>query len=181
MIQFERYVLYVNSFWSSVMWWRSYFVYWTLRNRLQWIQAFFPPSYAFESTVEPLWKGQECLTKVVKFGPFRYNILYKSCLFYPSWQATSFERPPSWVAFIEGFHCICQLLAILFRPQCIDTTRFLLTSVYLYKLISVCLNTMYQFIKSMTQVTCFFSFSQIKVTLHKTWVEYICFRRLVNT
>ena len=126
MIQFERYVLYVNSFWSSVMWWRSYFVYWTLRNQLQWIQAFFPPSYAFES--------------------------------------------------------ICQLLAILFRPQCIDTTRFLLTSVYLYKLISVCLNTMYQFIKSMTQVTCFsyfFSFSQIKVTLHKTWIEYICFRRLL--
>ena len=26
---------------------------------------------------------------------------------YHSWQATSFERPPSWVAFIEGFHCTC--------------------------------------------------------------------------
>ena len=60
----------------------------------------------YEHTVEPLWKRQECLTKVAKFGPFPYNILYKSCLFYPSWQATSFERPPSWVAFIEGFHCI---------------------------------------------------------------------------
>ena len=53
----------------------------------------------------PLWKGQGCLTKVAKFGPFPCTILYKSCLFYPSWQATSFERPPSWVAFIEGFHC----------------------------------------------------------------------------
>ena len=57
-------------------------------------------------TVEPLWKGQESLTKVAKFGPFLCTILYKSCLFYPSWQATSFERPPSWVTFIEGFHCI---------------------------------------------------------------------------
>ena len=55
---------------------------------------------------EPLWKGQECLTKVAKLGPFPCTILYKSCLFYPSWQATPFERPPSWVAFIEGFHCI---------------------------------------------------------------------------
>ena len=58
------------------------------------------------NTVEPLWKGQESLTKVAKIGPFSRTILYKSCLFYPSWQATSFERPPSWVAFIEGFHCI---------------------------------------------------------------------------
>ena len=57
-------------------------------------------------TVEPLLKGQESLTKVAKFGPFSRTILYKSCLFYPSWQATSFERPPSWVTFIEGFHCI---------------------------------------------------------------------------
>ena len=44
--------------------------------------------------------------KVTKFGPFPCTILYKSCLFYPSWQATSFERPPSWVVFTEGFHCI---------------------------------------------------------------------------
>ena len=55
--------------------------------------------------MEPLWKGQESLTKVAKFGPFPCTILYKSYLFYPSWQATSFERPLSWVAFIEGFHC----------------------------------------------------------------------------
>ena len=59
-----------------------------------------------KNTVQPLWKGQEFLTKIGKFGPFPYIILYKSCLFYPSCQATSFERPPSWVAFIEGFHCI---------------------------------------------------------------------------
>ena len=39
-------------------------------------------------TVEPLCKGQECLTKVVKFGPFPHTILYKSCLFYPFWNAT---------------------------------------------------------------------------------------------
>ena len=32
-------------------------------------------------TVEPFWKGQECLTKVAKFGAC--TILYKSCLFYP--------------------------------------------------------------------------------------------------
>ena len=51
-------------------------------------------------------KGQESLTKLAKFGPFPGAILYKSCLFYPSWQAISSERPPSWVAFIEGFHCI---------------------------------------------------------------------------
>ena len=55
--------------------------------------------------MEPLWKGQESLTKVAKFGPFPGTILYKSCLFYPSWQATSLERPPSWVAFVEGFDC----------------------------------------------------------------------------
>ena len=59
------------------------------------------------NTVESLQKGQECLTKGAKFGTFACTILYKSCLFYPSWQATSFERPPSWVAFIDGFHCIC--------------------------------------------------------------------------
>ena len=58
------------------------------------------------NTVGPLWKGQESLTKVAKFVPFSRTILYKPCLFYPSWQATSFERPPSWVAFIDGFHCI---------------------------------------------------------------------------
>ena len=38
----------------------------------------------YSSTVEPLWKGQESLTKVAKFGQFQCNILYKSCLFYPS-------------------------------------------------------------------------------------------------
>ena len=48
------------------------------------------------STVEPLWRGQESLIKVLKFGTFSRTILYKSCLFYASWQATSFERPPSW-------------------------------------------------------------------------------------
>ena len=58
------------------------------------------------TTVEPLWKGQECIRQVGKFGPFSIPILYISCLFYSSWQATSFERPPSWVAFIEGFQCI---------------------------------------------------------------------------
>ena len=58
----------------------------------------------YTCTVKPLWKGQECLTKVAKFGLRPCTILYKSCLFYPSWQATSFERPPSWAAFIEGFH-----------------------------------------------------------------------------
>ena len=61
------------------------------------------------NTVEPLWKGQESLTKVAKFDPFPCTILYKSSLFYPSWKATSFERPSSCVAFIEGFHCITLL------------------------------------------------------------------------
>ena len=59
------------------------------------------------NTVEPLWKGQGSLSKVAKFGLFPRTILYKSCLFYPWWQVTSFQRPPSWVAFIEGFHCTC--------------------------------------------------------------------------
>ena len=69
------------------------------------------------TTVEPLWKGQESLTKVAKFGPFRRIILYKSCLFCPSWQATSFERPPNWVAFIKGFHSITH------RVEKVDTVR----------------------------------------------------------
>ena len=45
--------------------------------------------------VEPLWKGQESLTKVAKIGPFRRTILYKSIMFvYPPmighlfWKAT---------------------------------------------------------------------------------------------
>ena len=57
-------------------------------------------------TVETLWKAYVCLTKVAKFGPFSCTILYKSCLSNPSWQATSSEKPPSWVTFVEGFHCI---------------------------------------------------------------------------
>ena len=57
-------------------------------------------------TVEPLWKCQGCPTKVAKYGPFPCIILYKSYLLYHLWQATSFERPPFWVAFVEGFHCI---------------------------------------------------------------------------
>ena len=69
----------------------------TLSNEIQWNFNW--------NTVEPIWKGQESVTKVAKFGPFTRTILYKSCLFYPPWQATSFERPTSWVAFIEGFHC----------------------------------------------------------------------------
>ena len=46
------------------------------------------------------------------------TILYKSCLSYPSWQTTSFERPPLWMAFIEGFHCI-PLYLIKSIPQVI--------------------------------------------------------------
>ena len=57
------------------------------------------------NTVEPLWKGHESLTNIAKVGPFPRIILYKSCLIYPSWQATAFERPLSWMAFIERFHC----------------------------------------------------------------------------
>ena len=54
----------------------------------------------FESKETSYWM-HKCLTKVAKFGPFPYTILYKSCLIYPWWQATSFERPSSWVAFIR--------------------------------------------------------------------------------
>ena len=39
---------------------------------------------------DSLWKGQECLTKVAKIGPFPWTILYKSCLF------TSNQRPLFW-------------------------------------------------------------------------------------
>ena len=56
--------------------------------------------------MEPLWKCQESLTKFAKFGRLPRTILYKSRLSYPSWQTTSIERPPSWVAFLEGFDCI---------------------------------------------------------------------------
>ena len=58
------------------------------------------------STMTPLWIGHECLTKLTKFGPYPCTILYKLCLFYPWSQAIYFKRPPSWVAFIEGLHCI---------------------------------------------------------------------------
>ena len=34
-----------------------------------------------------------------------HHSLQNMCLFYPSWEATSFERPPSWVAFIKGLRC----------------------------------------------------------------------------
>ena len=44
--------------------------------------------------MEHLCKGQECLTKVAKFGPFLGTILYKSCLFYPH------DRPP----LLKGHH-----------------------------------------------------------------------------
>ena len=51
-------------------------------------------------TMEYLWNGQECLTKVAKFSPFACTILHKSCLFCPSWHATSF-----WKAIIlSGLH-----------------------------------------------------------------------------
>ena len=63
----------------------------------------FHPHIVFNSnsnTVEPLWKGWESLTKVAKFGPFPRTILYKTCLFYPLMKATTFDRPPSRVAFI---------------------------------------------------------------------------------
>ena len=53
----------------------------------------------------PSGKDQERLTKVAKFDTFPCTIVYKSYIFYSSWQATSFERPPSWVAFIYGLHC----------------------------------------------------------------------------
>ena len=48
----------------------------------------------------PSGKARNVSLKFVKFGPIPCPILYKSSLFYPSWQATSFERPPSRVAFI---------------------------------------------------------------------------------
>ena len=49
---------------------------------------------AIGHTVEPLWKSQECLTKVAKFGPFPCTILYNSCFILPLmtghlfWKAT---------------------------------------------------------------------------------------------
>ena len=77
----------------------------SMTNNLRQVRWWVLQLVKYAHTVEPLWKGQESLTKVAKFGPFPSTILYKSCLFYPSWQATSFERPPSWVAFVEGFDC----------------------------------------------------------------------------
>ena len=52
-----------------------------------------------------LWKGKESLTKVAKFGPFPRTILYKVCLFYPSWRATSLRgHHLGWPR--EGSHCM---------------------------------------------------------------------------
>ena len=48
------------------------------------LDSFWLAIYIYMYTVEPLWKGQENLTKVAKIGPFPCTILYKSCLFYPS-------------------------------------------------------------------------------------------------
>ena len=45
-------------------------------------------------TMEPLWRGQECLTKVAKFDPYSGTILYKSCFFTPH------DRPP----LLKGHH-----------------------------------------------------------------------------
>ena len=62
----------------------------------------------FKITVEPFWKGQECLPKVAKFGTFPCTVLYKSCFFYPSWQATSFERPPFGWPLLRGSTLLIQ-------------------------------------------------------------------------
>ena len=90
--------IFFESFWNFP----GIFFWWIILRQVRWwvLQL-----VKYAHTVEPIWKGQGSLTKVAKLGPFPGTILYKSCLFYHSWQATSCERPPSWVAFIEGFHC----------------------------------------------------------------------------
>ena len=73
-----------------------------MATRLTW-HADAPLVYLYSGT--PLERpGMSHLS--CEISPFPCTILYKSCLFYPSWQDTSFKRPPFWVAFIEGFHCI---------------------------------------------------------------------------
>ena len=91
----------------------------TEQNGQPFAQDIFKCNFFIENCciVEPLWEGQESFTKVAKFGPFPRTILYKSCWFYPSWQATSFERPSSWLAFIEGFHCILIQTLLFLRVQ----------------------------------------------------------------
>ena len=97
-----------------------------------------------ERAVELLWKGQVSRTKFAQF-PCPCTILYKSCLFYPSWQATSFERPPSWVAFIERFNCakyipisqnICAVLALILQIKnyYLAHKRYPLLWIRLYKI-----------------------------------------------
>ena len=54
----------------------------------------------------PSGKARNVSLKLQYFGTFPCTILYKSCLFYHSWHVTSFEKWPSRVAFIEGFHCM---------------------------------------------------------------------------
>ena len=87
------------------IWWRHHV--WCREDPKWGLFSQFPPVRYFPNTMEPLWKDQQCLTEVTKFCPFPRAIPYKSCLFYPSSKATSFERLLFWVAFIEGFHCIC--------------------------------------------------------------------------
>ena len=69
----------------SNVWWADGFS-WTLHSHL--------PQLLTTYAVASLWKGQECINKVAKFGPFPYTILYTSCLFYPH------DRPP----LLKGHH-----------------------------------------------------------------------------
>ena len=87
-------------------------VLWSNTRQAQFTVISCTPS-RFHYTVEPLWKRKECLTKVAKFGPFPCTILYKSCLSYPSWQATSFEGHLGWPLNIDVFQCIF-LLSLVF-------------------------------------------------------------------
>ena len=74
--------IFFKSFWNFP----GIFFWWIILRQVRWwvLQL-----VKYAHTVEPLWKGQESLTKVAKLGPFPGTIIYKSCLFYPSWQATS--------------------------------------------------------------------------------------------
>ena len=69
----------------------------------------------------PSGKAKNVSLKLQNLAHFHAPFFSKSCLFYPSWQATSFERPLFWVAFMEGFNCICVLYynsSILIRWCC---------------------------------------------------------------
>ena len=91
-------------------------------------------------TVEPLWKGQECLTKIAKFGPFPCAILYKSSLFYPSSQVILLKGHHHGWPLYKGSNISVSIIKIMFmtwRMNCTLNSRNSIIDAYGYS-ITIC-------------------------------------------